>query len=289
MDLEKQRQMAAFIAERNNRDEHHVGYCGTNEEEILQTLQSEFSDIGLEECFSIVEQDGNIKALLGCDIDVLEKTAELWGPFVADTSGNEQMALDVWKELTGKIGNRISTYYGFYNIQNENGNRLMKAIGAVRRNDRQLIMEVEGTGSTVSRSAVVPYQQSHQQAFHLLHSSTFPVTYYNSSAILEKLDDSHMLYVYVYNGLVAGYIYFVAHEADGTGSIEYLGVDPVFRKRGIGTSLLQKAREMLCEEKRVEKLSICVSEKNKGAVAVYRKAGFEIKHTLYSYKKAAVE
>ena len=39
-------EVAAFIANMNKDATHHVGYCGDEKEELLQTIIHDFSDIG---------------------------------------------------------------------------------------------------------------------------------------------------------------------------------------------------------------------------------------------------
>lgn len=43
------KEAAEFIAALNSKDEHHVGYLGTNQEEILDSLLNDFSDLSLED------------------------------------------------------------------------------------------------------------------------------------------------------------------------------------------------------------------------------------------------
>ncbi len=53
------------------------------------------------------------------------------------------------------------------------------------------------------------------------------------------------------------------------GQIEYLYVDPVFHRRGVGTALLHKAREA-----NPNRLSLYTHQRNEGACAFYESNGF---------------
>lgn len=57
--------VSTFIANMNKHDQHHVGYCGINEEEILHTLLNDFSDIPLEESFVVAFENDKIIGVLG--------------------------------------------------------------------------------------------------------------------------------------------------------------------------------------------------------------------------------
>lgn len=62
-------EVAAFIANMNKDATHHVGYCGDEKEELLQTIIHDFSDIGWEQSFVATYENNNLIGLLGFDVD----------------------------------------------------------------------------------------------------------------------------------------------------------------------------------------------------------------------------
>ena len=45
--------IASFIAKINSKEESHIGYCGTNKEEIANSLVEDVTDIPFNESFII--------------------------------------------------------------------------------------------------------------------------------------------------------------------------------------------------------------------------------------------
>ncbi|SME17483.1 hypothetical protein BACERE00185_03174 [Bacillus mobilis] len=62
-------EVAAFIANMNKDATHHVGYCGDEKEELLQTIIHDFSDIGWEQSFVATYENNNLIGVLGFDVD----------------------------------------------------------------------------------------------------------------------------------------------------------------------------------------------------------------------------
>ena len=61
----------------------HIGYCGESKEGIYDTLTSDFSDLELANSFLVAYQDEEIIGAIGLDIDLEDRSAEVWGPFVS--------------------------------------------------------------------------------------------------------------------------------------------------------------------------------------------------------------
>ncbi|MHC8520609.1 GNAT family acetyltransferase [Rossellomorea sp. H39__3] len=74
--------ISTFISLANQRAEHHVGYCGDEQEEILHTISHEFSDLPAGESIAVIHENDAIIGVLGADVDLGDGTAELWGPFL---------------------------------------------------------------------------------------------------------------------------------------------------------------------------------------------------------------
>ena len=68
---------------------HHVGYCGDEKEELLQTIIHDFSDIGWEQSFVATYENNNLIGLLGFDMDEVKKCAEIWGRLLSQRIGKK--------------------------------------------------------------------------------------------------------------------------------------------------------------------------------------------------------
>lgn len=95
------------------------------------------------------------------------------------------------------------------------------------------------------------------------------------SWVRKKLEDSIDEYTSVYaDGKKAGYYHFYRNE-DGEYELGDLYVFPEFQNRGIGTAIIEK-----CCASVEEPVMLYVFIKNKGAVSLYKRLGFEIAETI---------
>lgn len=72
------KEVAHFIAQLNSEEQHNIGYCGQNEQELLNTLHEDFVD-GDHTSILAAFNNGTIQALIGLDLD--DDSSEVWGPF----------------------------------------------------------------------------------------------------------------------------------------------------------------------------------------------------------------
>ena len=54
------KKIAAYIARMNQLPEHHNGYCGTNQEETLHTMEEDFTDVAAKDAFVVAIENDEI-------------------------------------------------------------------------------------------------------------------------------------------------------------------------------------------------------------------------------------
>lgn len=81
-----------------------------------------------------------------------------------------------------------------------------------------------------------------------------------------------------------GYVYAILDES-GEGYLEFLGVRPDARRRGLGKRLLLTALNWLFEVKDVSTVGLTVSGDQNNARSLYEKVGFHIRYTGLSAQK----
>ena len=106
-----------------------------------------------------------------------------------------------------------------------------------------------------------------------LHDALFPGTHTTGSDLVAGHDEAHRRLVIDVDGEVVGYI-AVERQPDGSGYIDYLGVAPSARRRGLGGDLV---RAGVAELKRldVSGIGLTVRVGSEGARELYRSLGFE--------------
>ena len=106
-----------------------------------------------------------------------------------------------------------------------------------------------------------------------LHDELFPGTHTTGSELVAGHDEAHRRLVIEADGRVVGYI-AVERQPDGSGYIDYLGVEPSARRRGIGGDLV---RAGVAELRRLDVTGIGLTVRvgSEGARELYRSLGFE--------------
>lgn len=273
--------ISTFITLANQKAEHHVGYCGDMQEEILHTLSHEFSDLPAEESFAVIHKAGTIIGVQGADVDLGDGTAELWGPFVKEGQPAE-LALELWEDLTTRLGDKIHTYHGFYNEQNTLARNFMNKVGACK-GSQHLIMHAPKKKGVKVDSRVGELGPERHASFIKLHDEAFPETYMSGLDILKRLDHEHKVFAVESEAGIKGYAYVKGKPTYNEGTIEFIAVDPAEGQQGIGTALTKAALAFLQDELGIQTVSMTVDAGHEQAIRLYGRAGFEVVHRMEHY------
>lgn len=282
---ERVKELAAFIARLNREKQHHVGFCGDQEDEITATLSEEFSDLELDTSFVVAYEHERIIGALGFDVDLERGVAEIWGPFIDEEARWNDIAHELWRAGVNQLGGKASTLYCFYNEENEQALRFMADLEAEFLH-KHLVLKCSR-----SSFAYAPVHSLHEitpeydEAFMALHDASFPNTYYSGEDIMNRLQDDHRIFIAVdHQQSLLGYVYVEADCDAQEGNIEFIAVSPQAQGQGLGTSLMQEALRFLLLDRKIDEISLCVQEENGKAISLYQKAGFQQKHRLLLYK-----
>ena len=108
----------------NAKTSQHIGYCGESKEEIYDTLTSDFSDLELAKSFLVAYQDEEIVGAIGLDIDLEDRSAEVWGPFVSKGYMHEDFVNELWEKVTSLSASQVDQYNFFFNVENTFAKRI---------------------------------------------------------------------------------------------------------------------------------------------------------------------
>ncbi|MEK4920916.1 N-acetyltransferase [Cytobacillus sp. FSL R5-0569] len=266
------KQLAKFIADLNQLEKHHIGYCGEKEEDILHDIQE------IKPYFITYEYEGEIEAAIGLDIDEADRSAEVWGPFAK----NHEVKKDLWNQVVNSYENKLQQLSFFVNEKNNSTLHFLQSINATHQGNHAILAAKRGIFQNICHS----YHEQYRNDFLLLHEATFPQTYLSGEEILKLLDQHHKLLLLTENGQLQGYVYLEAAPHFGEGQIEFLTVCPKARKKGRGRQLIEAALETLFQFENIDKITLCVSLDNHQAIKLYQSAGFELsaRLKLFSYQ-----
>ncbi len=122
-------------------------------------------------------------------------------------------------------------------------------------------------------------------AFVALHDALFPGTYYDGRDILGRLSEQHQVLTAHDEAGLCGYVYTEVSPAFGEASLEFIGVAPRARGKGVGTRLVREALAWVFSFNAVAEVSLVVSTRREAALRLYRAAGFELEHEMRSFLK----
>ncbi|MFD1018269.1 GNAT family N-acetyltransferase [Thalassobacillus hwangdonensis] len=279
--------IANFIAEMNRLEEQHIGYCGTEPEEIRASLSEDFDQVPYWESFVAAFKDGKVIGLIGFDGDLDHQTAEIWGPFVR--GGLSELATELFVELKNHIPPTIEKLFLFPNKQNDTVISLAEEMD-FEAMDAQVILTIDKESVPQQReTGIREVQSGQQQEFNKLHYQSFPDAYYSAEEILSRLDSQRKLFISTDGNLLTGYIYVEVEPAFNEASIEFVSVNRKDRGKGIGRKLIVNALQWMFTHDEIDSVTLCVNATNEKALKLYKKAGFKQVHELCFFKKSLVK
>ena len=273
--------MASFIFECNQLLNKHIGYAGTDFEEINQTILEDFSDLPINQSAVCAYENQTMIALLAFDVDKEERSVEVWGPFLTDTAMDD-VPIKLWTALEELISFDIRTYSFFPSVHNHQAIHFAKKLGAKETGNHHVLRIDRSTYQPIPlHNSIKLCGQEDVEAFSLLHTTHFPNTYMSSEQILNSIDRHHKLFVFK-EETVKGYIYVEADPAQGESDIHFFAVDQLARGVGIGFHLLHSAITFLFSFLSIKSISLCVSASSMPAIRLYKRAQFKEIYELTS-------
>ena len=275
----KKANLAQFIANCNAKRVHHIGYCGKDAVEILESLNSDFSDLDFEQSFIIAEEKGEIIAAIGLDVDEAEQTAEVWGPFCTLKDAPE-MIKSMWNALIYQLPLTIKTFNFFINNKNEQTKTFVESVGASNMGSYlNMVFHITTSNDFSLVNHISKLKKREETSFITLHNSIFPNTYYNGQTIIQRSQQFNCIFAY-YEEVLKGYVYIEVEPKLGIGSIEYIAVQENYRQQGIGKKLLHHALSYISSYDEIARLHLTVREQEKAAIRLYESVGFKAEEQL---------
>ncbi|MDF1507143.1 N-acetyltransferase [Robertmurraya sp. DFI.2.37] len=277
-------EVSTFISKMNLQPTQHVGYCGTDSEEIKHALSTDFSDLAFADSVIGAFQNRLLIGVLGLDIDMESKEAEVWGPFI-DHSEWQKVAEQMWKKLIEDLPSSLEAFYGFYNVHNVNGSQFMDSLGAVKSGEHS-ILQISTNHlalKTVTPVTIREMKNKDFQHIRFLHKASFPNAYFSADEMIDMHGEKQKIFVAELEQHFCGYIFCEAEPKFAEGNIHFIAVSPAFRNRRIGRDLIIAGLKFLFSFQEIEVITLTVKSDNEAALNVYLHAGFIEKHRLYSY------
>lgn len=277
------KKISRFIAELNIKEENHIAYCGTDREEIENSLIEDITDVTFDESFIIATEEDEIVGLIGFDADIERNNVEIWGPFIKIDRGN--ILADMWDKMMKLLPKEIETINMFINNKNENCLELARDLDFSKKSEESILEIERSTIDNLDEIHLMELDIKDYESMEELHDKSFPNTYYSGEEIISRLNNNRKVFVCKEADELAGYIYVEAEPEFGEGNIEFFAVNELQRSKGIGKKLLIMGLKWLFLFDSISSIKLCVNLKNEKAINLYKKVGFKQKHQLSYFSK----
>jgi ribosomal protein S18 acetylase RimI-like enzyme len=256
----------AELASRSQTDPAQViAYLGVESDGILGDLE----EIDWRSVSALMFDGGRLIGWL-----VGESDAELgrvfWlGPFVESTDW-EAVADRLYVHCSALLAPNITEEEMAIDVGFVRCQRWAATVGfAADEGSSALRLEIE---LAPPRITVRPAREDDVATIGTLHDELFAGTHTTGRRLIGGSDQRHLRLVAEIDGEPAGYV-AVELQPDGSGYVDYLGVAPQHRRRGLGAELVRAGVDAL-RRLGAEPIHLTVRESNHGARSLYASLGF---------------
>jgi ribosomal protein S18 acetylase RimI-like enzyme len=202
------------------------------------------------------------------------------GPFV-DASDWESVATTLLDRCREQLDESIDEEEMAFDARAERLGRWAEASGLVP-DPGSLVLTLRHELAPPSL-AVRPIESADRTTVAPLHERLFPGTHTTGDVLVDSGDDTHLRIVAEVAGTIVGYV-AVERQEDGSGYIDYLGVDETQRRRGFGAELVRAGVAALARID-ARPVNLTVREDSAGARELYRSLGFDEERVARPYRR----
>lgn len=269
--------LAEVAAPLQARHDAHIAYLAVEADGILAELsEATWSDVS-----AVVVDDADVVTgwLVG---DVDPEMGRVWwlGPFV--TAGVwEEVASGLLAAGRAQLGDGVTEEE--MAVDSEFGRcRSWAPNHGFAEEEGSLALVLERSIESAS-VAIREIEDSDHDLVAVLHDELFPGTHTTGRDLVSGQDQVRRRLVVETGGGVAGYI-AVERQPDGSGYIDYLGVAPAARRRGLGAELVRAGVQEL---RRLESTSVALTVRvgSEGARELYASLGFREERVLVPLRR----
>jgi ribosomal protein S18 acetylase RimI-like enzyme len=264
--------VSALIGRLNARPEHRSLLLDETPDGVRRNLE-EF-DSPWTSRFVVAEAGPAIVGAAGVEWEPANGRSRLMGPFVEAGPGAEVFAA-LLAAATALVPPEIGTLDAFIDQAAVSARRDLEA-GAFEEIRRVLIYTAPlPVKADPDAEPARDLAAEHEAAFVDLHRLCFPDPYAPGEALLAARGDRRRILAATEGARLTGYLAANLEEGPSEGFVQYLGVVPDLRGRGIGRKLLGQALRWFTETG-MPQASLTVEDGNTGARGLYESVGFAL-------------
>lgn len=263
--------LAALAAAMQPRPDRQLTYLSVEADAIAEELD-ELGDWTVTS--AVAEIDGEVVGWLVGEID--DEVGRVWwlGPAVADGHDWAAVATALYEVAVTRLPDGIGEEE--FAVPETFTDLISWSAGhGFAADPGSLALDLRGdptTGHVRDDLTIRPIVGDDLGVVDVLHDRLFPDTHWTGRQIVEESEPKHHRLVAELDGTVRGYV-AAEVQADGSGYLDYLGVDPDHQSGGAGTALVAAAASAL-RDAGAGKLHLTVREANTAARRLYARLGF---------------
>jgi RimJ/RimL family protein N-acetyltransferase len=280
-------ELVQFVVRLNSDGAHHIGFFGEGEADVRASLAECL--IPPAEGFRLAYEEDELVGVFGVDADPEINRAWLFGPLVEHEDWHT-IADRLYADVLPLIPVDIRDYDLFCDIQNTRIQAFAARHGfPLNSENAVLTLKPENyTPAANGRSNIIPYRKELFDQFEQLHKTLFPNAYFTARQMVEKIDGNHRLFLAVDTDRLLGYHFCKIEPPSDSGYVDFIGMDPDARGRGIGADLLAAGLDWMLAAPSTMKINLTVNADNTAARALYGKFGFVTDRIMCGYRKRIV-
>lgn len=233
---------------------------------------------------------GETLGVIGCEIDRSQRRAWIRGPWAVPglSSASLEAALLTTLERTLPEINRLDA---FPSEDDETLAALYRGAGYCRMDVHRVMQASLGDagGATTADPRIRPARSDDLRQWLPLHHGLFPGSYLPDDEILAAISGGpRLLLTAWHDGRPAGYLVAKDDATMDELYVDYLGVDPAARGRGLGGALLRHAMRW-GEGRGRGRAALTVRQDRKEALSLYLQCGFQQTRAGVHWRKDRVE
>lgn len=277
-------ELVHFVTRLNSDGTHHIGFFGEGEADVRASLAECL--VPPVDGFMLAYDDDQLIGVFGVDADPEINRAWLFGPLVEYVDWH-LIADKLYEQVLSIIPAGIRDHDLFCDEQNVHIQEFAARHGFLLRSENAVmtLMRDKYTSTAKNNSKIILFDERFFDQFEKLHKALFPNAYFTARQMVEKINETHHLFLAVENENVPGYHFCKIEPESESGYVDFMGTDGSFRGRGIGADLLASGIDWMLSAPSTKKISLTVNADNVPARNLYEKFGFVTERVMRGYRK----
>lgn len=282
--LDRIEELIQFVARLNSDGAHHIGFFGEGEADV----RSSFAEclIPTADGFMLAYENDQLIGVFGVDADPEVNRAWLFGPLVNHADWHT-IADRLYEQVLPVIPAGIRDHDLFFDVQNVRLQEFAARHGFPLRSENAVmtLLREKYTPTAKNMSQIISFDERFFNQFEKLHKVLFPNAYFTARQMVERINETHQLFLAMENENILGYHFCKIEPEAESGYVDFIGTDSSARGHGIGADLLASGIDWMLSAPSTKKINLTVNADNVPALGLYKKFGFVIERVMRGYRK----